>query len=96
MNKAEFNNETDSLHLQHSRMTALTSEMKWEHFLLLLIMIKDKLVVEQTHFHTGEIAAVSPSEPATGGALVNVHVLQVHVHTDDTPAREREGQVNFM
>lgn len=48
--------------------------------------------VEQTHFHTGEIAAVSPSEPATVGALVNVHVLQVHIHTNHTPAREKEGR----
>lgn len=44
----------------------------------------------QTHFHTGEIAAVSPGEPATGGALVNIHILKVYVHTNNTPARERE------
>lgn len=46
--------------------------------------------MELTHFHTGEITAVSPSEPATGGALVNVHVLQVHIHTNNTSATEKE------
>lgn len=52
---------------------------------------KDNHTVEQTHFHTGEITAVCPGEPATGGALVNVHVLQVHIHANDTPAGEKEG-----
>lgn len=52
---------------------------------------EDNHTVEQTHFHAGEITAVSPSEPATGGALVNVHILQVHIHTNDTPARGKKG-----
>ncbi len=54
-------------------------------------MITIKTTTEQTHFHTGEITAVSPGEPATGGALVDVHVLQVHIHTNDTPARGKKG-----
>lgn len=56
---------------------------------------QDNHTGEQTHFHTGEITAVSPSKPATSGALVNVHVLQVYIHTNNTPAereREREGE----
>lgn len=44
--------------------------------------------VRQTHFHAGEVAAVSPSKPAAGGALVNVHILQVDIHPDNAPARE--------
>lgn len=32
---------------------------------------------------------MSPSEPATGGALVDVHVLQVHVHAKDAAAEDR-------
>lgn len=42
------------------------------------------------HLHAGEVTAMSPSKPATGGALVDVHVLQVHVHADDTAAKDRE------
>lgn len=42
------------------------------------------------HLHTGEVAAMRPGEPATGGALVDVHVLQVHVHADDAAAEDRE------
>lgn len=53
--------------------------------------MKDNYNVKQTHFHAGDITAVSPSEPATVGALVNVHILQVHIHTNHTPAREKKG-----
>lgn len=44
--------------------------------------------MQPTHFHAGEVAAVSPSKPATGGALVNVHILQVDIHPHNAPARE--------
>lgn len=33
---------------------------------------------------------MGPAEPATVGALVNVHILQVHVHADNAPVREKE------
>lgn len=33
---------------------------------------------------------MSPAEPATVGALVNVHVLQVHIHTNNTPVTGKE------
>lgn len=52
----------------------------------------DTVTGEQTHLHASEITAVSPSEPAAAGALVDVHILQVHVHTNHTPARERKGE----
>lgn len=42
------------------------------------------------HLHTGEITAMSPSKPAAGGALVDVDVLQVHIHADDAAAEDRE------
>lgn len=34
---------------------------------------------------------MGPAEPATVGALVNVHILQVHVHADNAPVREKEA-----
>lgn len=64
---------------------------KWNESIFCLCD-KNNHTVEQTHFHTGEITTVSPSKPATGGALVNVHLLQVHIHTNNTPARkEKKG-----
>lgn len=48
--------------------------------------------VEQTHFHAGEITAVSPSKPAAVGTLVNVHILQVDIHTHNAPARGKTGR----
>lgn len=54
-------------------------------------LIVKHMVTMQTHFHTGEITAVSPSKPAAGGALVDVHVLQVHIHTHNASAREKDG-----
>ena len=45
-----------------------------------------------TYFHTGEITAMGPSEPAAVGALVDVHILQVHIHTNNTSVRERERE----
>lgn len=41
-----------------------------------------------THFHAGEVAAVGPSKPAAGGALVDVHILQVDIHPNNAPAGE--------
>lgn len=35
---------------------------------------------------------MSPSEPATGGALVDVDVLQVHIHANDAAAKYREEE----
>lgn len=32
---------------------------------------------------------MSPSKPAAGGALVDVDVLQVHIHANDAAAEDR-------
>lgn len=53
------------------------------------LIVKHVMTME-THFHTGEITAVSPSKPAAGGALVDVHVLQVHIHAHHASAREKD------
>lgn len=36
---------------------------------------------EATHLHRGRVAPVGSSEPAVGGALVDVHILEANVHT---------------
>lgn len=35
---------------------------------------------------------MSPSKPATVGALINVYILQVHIHTNNAPDRKKGGK----
>lgn len=37
---------------------------------------------------------MSPGKPAAGGALVDVDVLQVHVHADDATAKDRRRETD--
>lgn len=48
-----------------------------------------------THLHAGEVTAVGPSKPATVGALVDVHILQVDVHAYNTPATRRAAKKEY-
>lgn len=42
-------------------------------------------VWRSTHLHGGQIAAVSPGEPASAGALINIHILQVDINLHHAP-----------
>lgn len=52
-------------------------------------LVQTNIKVKDTYFHTGEITTMSPSKPATVGALVDVQVLQVNVHTNNTSVRKK-------
>lgn len=43
-----------------------------------------------TDLHAGEITAMSPGKPATAGTLVNIHILKVHIHTNNPPVDEKK------
>lgn len=45
---------------------------------------------EDTDLHAGEITAMSPGKPATAGTLVNIHILKVHIHTNNPPVDEKK------
>lgn len=55
-----------------------------------LTLVQTKIKFKETYFHTGEIATMSPCKPAAVGALVDVHVLQVNVHTDNTSVNKKK------
>lgn len=44
-----------------------------------------------THLHCGRVAPVGSSEPAVGGALVDVHILEDNVHTHHAAAGQEDS-----
>lgn len=44
-----------------------------------------------THLHRGRVAPVGSSEPAVGGALVDVHVLEANVHAHHAAAGQEDS-----
>lgn len=44
-----------------------------------------------THLHRGRVAPVCSSEPAVRGALVDVHILEVNVHTHHATAGQEDA-----
>lgn len=60
------------------------------------------LPVRHTHLHSGQVASMGSSKPAISGALVDINILQVYVHSHHAPAKqfhiiklavEKRGQV---
>lgn len=47
---------------------------------------------KETDLHTGEITTMSPGKPATAWALVNIHILEVYVHTNDPPVSKKKNR----
>lgn len=46
------------------------------------------------HLHSGQVAAVGSSKPAISGALVDINILEINVHSHHAPATQ-EASVNL-
>lgn len=46
--------------------------------------------VRHTHLHGGQVASMGSSKPAVSGALVDIYILQINVHSHHTPARQED------
>lgn len=46
--------------------------------------------VQRTHLHGGQVASMGSSKPAVSGALVDIYILQINVHSHHTPARQED------
>lgn len=44
-----------------------------------------------THLHRGRVASMGSCEPAVGGALVDVHILEVNVHAHNATAGQEDS-----
>lgn len=42
-----------------------------------------------SHLHAGQVAAVSAGKPASAGALINVHILQIDINLYYAPRNTR-------
>lgn len=52
------------------------------------------LHVRHTHLHSGQVASMGSSKPAISGALVDINILQVYVHSHHAPAKQ-EGIIKL-
>ena len=43
-----------------------------------------------THLHSGQVASMASSKPAVSGALVDINILQINVHSHHAPARQED------